>query len=320
MLSFLDVISAGFGAIVLLLVITKTAEPTRVIEEGQKIDARLDALSDALPAVNSRIDRLRAELGDRDSTLQALRERLLELEPQAAPARERARQARLEDQASTTISDRLAAAKQSLTEEMRRLREREALVPDSKVAGIPVDSEHIIFVIDTSGSMTRNWSTVVDKVEETLNVYPNVRGIQVMNDMGKLMFEQYTNRWMPDTPSRRRVILSRLRRWQPFSNSSPVEGITRAIRSFQDPDKRISIYVFGDEFSGSSIQQVIDVVARLNPRGPDGRRRVRIHGVGFPTQFIPGRGISISGVRFALMMRELTTRHDGTFVALRPGG
>lgn len=316
-LSFLDVISAGFGAIVLLLVITKSAEPTLIEEQGLDLATQRAALAEALPAVDARVDRLRAQLGDRESTLQALRERLRALEPQAARARAHSEQAELDDRVTTTIADRLVAARQSLTEEMQRLRDRDALVPDARVAGIPVDSEYIIFVIDTSGSMLREWGNVVRKFEETLDLYPNVRGIQVMNDMGMLMFEQYEGQWMPDTPSRRRLILARLSRWQPFSNSSPVEGITRAIRMFHDPDKRISIYVFGDEFTGVSVQQVLDSVERMNPRGDDGRRRVRIHAVGFPTQYVEGRGITVSGMRFALLMRELAVRNDGTFVGLR---
>ena len=89
-LSFLDVISAGFGAIVLLLVITKTAEPTRIVEEGRNIRDQLEAMGQALPAVSARVDRLRAMLGDRDSDLQALERRIGALAPRAAEARERA--------------------------------------------------------------------------------------------------------------------------------------------------------------------------------------------------------------------------------------
>jgi len=318
-LSFLDVISAGFGAIVLLLVITRTAEPVRLVEQGLDLEARRQALAEALPSVDARIDRLQARLGDRDSTLQALSQSLRELERGAAEAREQADRAQLEERMASTVSDRLLAARQSLSEEMRRLQQSEPST-DSKVAGIPVDSEYLIFIIDTSGSMLRQWGNVVRKLEETLDVYPNVRGLQVMNDMGQLMFSQYEGQWMPDTPSRRRIVLSRLARWRPFSNSSPVEGITRAIRSYQDPEKTISIFVFGDEFTGISIQQVIDSVDRINPRGDDGRRPVRIHAVGFPTQYAEGLGIGVSGMRFALLMRELTLRHDGTFVALRSRG
>jgi hypothetical protein len=137
-----------------------------------------------------------------------------------------------------------------------------------------------------------------------------------MNDMGNYMFSQYANDWIPDTPSRRNAILDRLRSWNVFSNSSPVEGITKAISTFYRPGRKISLYVFGDEFSGRSIQQVVQVVDRINRRDEKGQRLVRIHGVGFPVQFANPVQYQQTGIKFAILMRELCSRHDGTFVAL----
>jgi len=316
-LSFLDVISAGFGAIVLLLVITKTAEPTLIKEQGRDILTELAALAQSLPEASDRVERLRALLQARERELGAAAAALEAARDEQQRAADMLAQARLEERAAETVADRLARARQSLTEEMRRLQDQQSAPPEDMVAGIPVDSEYIVFIIDTSGSMQRQWGNVVRKLEETLELYPEVRGIQIMNDMGQLMFDQYRGEWMPDTPSRRRLIISQLMRWHPFSNSSPVEGIQRAISQFADPDKRISLYVFGDEFTGVSAQRVLNSVEQINPRGPDGKRRVRIHAVGFPTQLVENVGISQSGIRFALLMRELTRAHDGTFVGLR---
>ena len=60
------------------------------------------------------------------------------------------------------IEGHLASAKQSLTEEMRRLyRNPGKQSNQGLIGGIPVDSEYIIFVIDTSGSMYNySWSLV----------------------------------------------------------------------------------------------------------------------------------------------------------------
>jgi len=187
---------------------------------------------------------------------------------------------------------------------------------DAPVGGIPVDSEYIIFVIDTSGSMFQGpWQLVLRKVSETLKVYPKVKGIQVMNDMGDYMFSEYQGKWIPDSPARRGAIVKRLADWEPFSNSSPVEGIEAAIRRYHAGDKRISLYVFGDDFSSGSIQAVIDTVDALNRADGSGRRRVRIHTVGFPVQFIPG-GIPVNAVRFAALMRKLAEDNNGSFVGL----
>ena len=202
-----------------------------------------------------------------------------------------------------------------LTEEMERLQPQDR-VRNQLIGGVPVDSEYVIFVIDTSGSMQMAaWRRLQTEMLNILNIYPSVKGIQVMNDMGDYMFSQYQGRWIPDTPARRKAINTRLAGWQPFSNSSPVEGIEAAIRRFYASDKRISLYVFGDDFSRGSIQDVIDTVARLNRADRSGQRRVRIHAVGFPVLF-SRPDLSMNAVRFAALMRKLAEDNNGSFVGL----
>jgi hypothetical protein len=221
------------------------------------------------------------------------------------------------DSVQNIIEGKLARARQELTEEMRRLLKDQPRRIDSSIGGIPVDSEYIVFIIDTSSSMQRNaWGLVLQKMKETLEVYPKVKGVQIMNDMGNYMFPQYRGEWIPDTPARRRAIISTLRTWRSFSNSSPVEGITAAIRTFNAPDKKISLYVFGDEFSGSDMQSVIDTVDRINKGDEHGARRVRIHAIGFPVVLENRRVAVNTGERFAILMRILSAKNGGAFVGL----
>ena len=117
---------------------------------------------------------------------------------------------------------------------------------------MPIDSEYVIFIVDTSGSMqSQNWRYAEQKLGEVLNIYPKLKGIQVMDDEGGYMFTEYRGKWIPDSPARRKAILDRFRGWQAFSNSSPSEGIIAAVRTFWTRDHSISLYVFGDEFTGS---------------------------------------------------------------------
>ena len=83
--------------------------------------------------------------------------------------------------------------------------------------------------------------------------------------------------------------------------------------TFYSPDRRISIYVFGDDFAGGSIEDVVDTIDHINQRDAQGRRRVRIHAVGFPVYMERPGG---RAYRFAALMRELAYRNDGTFVGL----
>ncbi|MFV2071920.1 MAG: VWA domain-containing protein [Thermoanaerobaculales bacterium] len=317
-LSFLDVICCGFGAIVLLLVLTKMGEP-KVIEEARRdLDKRVVALQEELYEIRGETHRFERRLKTRRQQLSEEREHIARLRGDLEVIRGEYASSRQLSEVQGIVEGRLLAAQQDLTEEMQRLLERSRRRPvDAMVGGIPVDSEYIIFVIDTSGSMFHYaWPAVVEKMTQVLDTYPRVKGIQVMNDMGQYMYSQYAGKWIPDTPGRRRAVLERLSSWSVFSNSSPVEGITRAIRTFATADHKISIYVFGDEFTGKSIDEVVRTVDALNSTGRDGARKVRIHSIGFPTVFsVTGVG-QRTGVRFATLMRILCRRNGGTFVGL----
>ena len=120
----------------------------------------------------------------------------------------------------------------------------------------------------------------------------------------------------PTRPRRRQAIRERLRSWNAFSNSSPVEGIEAAIRTYWTQDRRISLYVLGDEFTGDSIDKVLDEVDRLNRRDARGERKVRIHAIGFPTLFSQTEYPESTAIRFSMLMRRLCERNGGAFVAL----
>jgi hypothetical protein len=157
------------------------------------------------------------------------------------------------------------------------------------------------------------WPMALNKVEETLNLYPQVQGFQVMNDEGVYMFTDYRGKWLPDTPEQRRTVIERLRTWNAFSNSNPFEGIVEAIRTYHDTDKKISLYVFGDEFTGPSIDSVVKGVDIINREGETGGRRVRIHALGFPLR---SDAPQYTSIQFATLMRTVCQRNGGTFVSL----
>ncbi len=311
-LSFLDVVCCGFGAVILLLVITKIYEPVTIQksqEELQKLivtlEQELNLIRGESTVLNQTLTEVREQLSENDEQKNRLTGDLSELQGEFTASKA------LADEKTAEMSG-LLSAKQSMTEIMRRLLKDYRPKDETTVGGIPVDSEYIIFVIDTSGSMYQGpWNLVIRKITETLAVYPRVKGIQVLNDEGEYMFSSYSGRWIPDSPSIRKNITSRLHDWNPYSDSSPVEGITEAINTFYDRDKQISIYVFGDDFPRGSIEAVCRYVARINKADRFGNRLVRIHGIGFPTQIG-----TANGAKFAHLMRKLSEQNGGTFVAL----
>jgi hypothetical protein len=317
-MSYLDVMCCGFGAIILLLMITKTTvdqrrEITPTVSSGSILELQkqlfeirgetniynreLNAKHEQLSQFEERVARLRLELSELTNRFESTNDSATEYEE---------------------MQGELELARQSLTEEMKRLQAQQSTAIDTEsIGGIPVDSEYVIFIIDTSGSMFNYaWDKMMEVVADTLRIYPEVKGIQVMSDQGEYMFSTFRGTWIPDTPARRTAIMQRLRSWNPFSVSSPVRGIITAIQTFYDPDKKISLYVLGDDFTGESISDVVDTVDRINAADETGERRVRIHGIGFPVILSQPARYQTGGYRFSALMRELARKNGGTFVAL----
>ena len=311
-LSFLDVVCCGFGAVILLLVITKIYEPVTIQKSQEELQNLIVSLQQELNLIrgestvlNQTLTEVREQLSENDEKKNRLTGDLTEMQGEFTASKA------LADE-KTGEMNALLTARQSMTEVMRRLLKDFRPKDETTVGGIPVDSEYIIFVIDTSGSMYQGpWNLVIQKITETLAVYPQVKGIQVLNDEGEYMFSSYSGQWIPDSPAIRQNITNRLRYWNPYSDSRPVEGITEAINTFYAGDKQISIYVFGDDFPRGSVEAVCRYVSRVNKADRFGNRLVRIHGIGFPTQI----GTAI-GAKFADLMRKLSEQNGGTFVAL----
>jgi hypothetical protein len=316
-LSFLDCICCGFGAIILLRVLSKIYEPVVIEEAEENLEQLIALLQEELFNLRGESTVLDRELKKVGEDAAATKTELAAMQGDLSRIRGQYEASQQEEEA-TIDEGELSAARQRLTEEMKRLLPFYRRSDADAVAGIPVDSEYIIFVIDTSNSMINyNWGLVQRKLREALDAYPTVKGMQIMNDDGMYMFPEYAGRWIPDSPGRRQAVVNRMRSWFAQSDSNPVDGIQAAIETYWAADKKISIYVFGDDFAGDyNIDAVVATIDRRNRAGADGKRLVRIHGVGFPRGFRGGGQIPRTASRFATLMRVLCDRNGGTFVAL----
>ncbi|MBT8123431.1 MAG: VWA domain-containing protein, partial [Gammaproteobacteria bacterium] len=206
-LSFLDCVCCGFGALILLLVLSKTAEPIIFEEYTENLVSVVSKLQEELFEIRGETHILNRELVSKKEQVAKEIEKVALLQGDLSSILGQYSASKDSSTIQNKIEQQLAAAKQELSEEMRRLQQQEPVSSselDDTVGGIPVDSEYIIFIIDTSGSMfNHGWGSVVQKLSEVLDIYPKVKGIQVMNDMGEYMFTQYAGKWIPDTPARR---------------------------------------------------------------------------------------------------------------------
>ena len=314
-MSFLDCICCGFGAIILLLVLSEFGVPIQLEKSRVDMHGQIAKLQEELFELRGTSIVLERELRGRIEQLSEEQKRVARLRGDLTAIEGKHKASIYEEESTKKISEMLAEARLALIEETRiRQVSGHQRIYDEPIAGVPIDSEWVIFIVDTSGSMqSQNWRNAEKRLEEVLNIYPKLKGIQVMDDEGGYMFSEYRGKWIPDSPARRKVILNLFRGWQAFSNSSPVEGIVAAIRTFWAPDHKISIYVFGDEFTGPSIQEVVDTVDRINRVGGSGERMVRIHALGFP---IPNQYPQHTSMRYSTLMRILCARNGGVFVGL----
>lgn len=302
-LSFLDIISCAFGAVVMLILISKS--DVDVADAGQDSVSSLlaaligleNAVTETRQQINAELAQLEALSGEQTKIQQARAELAQQLQ-------------NLQDE-NTALTDNIAGL--SLVES--RLRQAALPTPrestdtrSEEVGGIPVDSDYVIFVIDTSGSMQQIWSRVSREVINVLNIHPEVKGFQILSDMGTSMISGYDGRWMSDTPSTRDSAIRMFKNWSVVSNSSPVEGIEASLRKYAKPNITTAIYVFGDDYTGGSFDTVIDNITKQNKVLSDGRQLARIHGIGFLSQ--------ASTDRYGILMRELTKRNGGTYIAL----
>ena len=306
--SFLDVIACAFGAIVLLVLILPIgeqgvladSEPVNVdygqlVLQNQTLDSQIDALTQAVEENRVLLQQLDDQTSDKDTRSVKVRNTIASTSDELK---------RLQSRTTATES-----AIQQL-----RTRAQEAIsTTASEYAGIPVDSEYVVFVIDTSLSMRSIWYQVTQEVEGVLSLYPEMKGFQILSDEGGYLYRAFSKRWLDDSPKLRQRALSRLKNWRAFSTSSPAKGIRVALRDLYDPEKKIALFIFGDDFSGSEdlddyVQSIDQIVASANVT----EGTMRIHAFGFEND----PGLTWSPLRFSVLMRELTQRHGGAFLAL----
>ncbi|MEM9385438.1 MAG: hypothetical protein AAGA68_10285 [Pseudomonadota bacterium] len=302
-LALLDVVSCGFGAIVLLILISRTGlvpTPSPAVDSGALL-TRTFALEQEQQQLDDLLERERLKLAESQGNNADAR---LALQRLAATE-----QSRLADADALSASTDVLKQRGEDLERTIQLTRNDTDAQDEEVGGIPVDGDYVIFVIDTSGSMRQIWSWVVREMDSLLTIHPQVKGFQIMNDNGIYMYPGQRGGWIKDTRGNRLQAFAKLKAWGANSNSNPMQGITEALRTYGAQMKRgdkVSIYVLGDDYTGPSYERDVTIAGQLN--GAPGERLARIHALAF--------FVARTAPKFATLMREMAYRNDGTFMAL----
>ncbi|MEM1222331.1 MAG: hypothetical protein AAGH40_06170 [Verrucomicrobiota bacterium] len=317
-LSFLDCLCCGFGAVLLLFLLSIGAGKAGV-------ESPVEAST--LESMRKQLANLEADIAQKSSLLEAAlnvemteqeRQRILSIIQELESKLADLQQEMESRQANLSTSQKAAAEANRLLQSFPY----ENLPP----IGLPSDATHVAFVVDTSGSM-RNQLTgqlhfgVIEQIRELLDSLPEVKSIQFFDTSGNYLLSGRSGFWLPDTKGLRDQALRAVLNYPGQSASDPEAGIRRAIQDLStglSPNDKMGLYVLGDDFRGSS-QSFLLKLDRLNPRDPGtGKRRVSISGIGFPTMVNPfSLGATRGNTRFAYIMREIAEEHDGVLI-LKP--
>ena len=300
-MSFLDIMACGFGALVLILLISEFQE-SEVKQVENNADIFLKAQEEKakkIIKVESLDKLMSSNIEDLISTRQRLDVLKMELEKKSLIS------AKLNDLASDTD---FQISKQ-------RLKSLSAPMEQKEASGIKLDSRYLVFIIDTSGSM-EPWVKIVQEIDNLIQTFPDLEGYMVMNDNGSIFHGG--DPWLNPTKTNRSASIGILRanRAKYGSLSNPIVGLKKVIRVWGDKYKDLGVFIMGDDIldQTSRIETISQEVLKLNT-DLSGKTKVRVNAVGFLTS---RANISQQqgNKNYLMLMRELTEQSGGAMVVV----
>ena len=303
-MSFLDIMACGFGALVLILLISEFNE-IEIIENKYTADLFVEKKDEVVTKTNQ-LDEVDKELTSKLRNLISIQEEL--------------------DKVKNYLTKRTTVA-ESLTE-LSQLKESQIIVkkedkkePEEQVvaSGIRIDSRYLIFIIDNSGSMVEGapWSRVVKEIETIITTFPSLEGFMVMNDTGKTIVG--SGNWVEPSKSNRLDAVKKLRNVNAMTNSNPIPAIEKSINFYGKKFEDVGLFIIGDDIrENKDVDSRLLQINRINTKS-DGSKYVRINALGFLTSRrlnVQGYAFEDDNTKYLTLMRELTEQNGGTLVVI----
>ena len=303
-MSFLDIMACGFGALVLILLISEFNE-IEIIENKYTADLFLTKQDEVVTKTN--------QLNDVDRELTSKIKNLISIQDEL-------------DKVKSNLNNR-ANVVQSLSE-LSQLKQSQIIVKneDQKepieqvvASGIRIDSRYLIFIIDNSGSMVEGapWSRVVKEIETIIMTFPSLEGFMIMNDTGKTIVGG--GNWVKPTKANRIDAVNKLKRVNAMTNSNPIPAIEKSINIYGRKYDDVGIFIIGDDIRESkNVDSRLLEINRINTKS-DGSKYVRINALGFLTSRrlnAQGYAFEDDNNKYLTLMRELTEQNGGTLVVI----
>ena len=300
-MSFLDIMACGFGALVLILLISEFQE-SKVMEVENNANIFLEAQEEKAKKI------IKVESLDKLMSLNI--EDLIS-------ARERLDVLKMELDKKSSISSKLndLASDTDFQISKQRLKSLSAPMEQKEASGIKLDSRYLVFIIDTSGSM-EPWAKIVQEIDSLIQTFPDLEGYMVMNDNGRIFHGG--DPWLNPTKINRSASIGILRanRAKYGSLSNPIDGLKKVIRVWGDKYKDLGVFIMGDDILDQTrrIETISQEVLKLNTDS-SGKTKVRVNAVGFLTSRAnPSQ--QQGNKNYLMLMRELTEQSGGAMVVV----
>lgn len=308
-MSFLDIMSCGFGAIVLILLISqfKTSE----------------IITEKLPRIS---------LIELEMNLETLIKENKELEIKLKDISKKEINVREKLNDSMTVSESLMGIINATSQENKIISQeinkkkssaKNVRMDIANAGGLNVESDYIVFVIDNSGSMQDwgPWTTVISEISKIIDAFPNLKGFQVLNDQGRKMMSS-SDKWVEDTLSNRKLMKQSIKNFRGTSRSNPIDGLRIALTRYANGIDKVGIFVIGDDISlqeGERIEDYYDEIQKLNMI--NNKIKARINGVAFLTSRSATKDYTdiaeAMNINFLNFINELAYENMGSVVVVK---
>ena len=304
-MSFLDIMACGFGALVLILLISEFQETT--IVEDLKNDANeLIKVNDIKEIKIKERDMLTKTIDSEVNKLVALNKSLDNLN----------KNLKKRTAIASNLSEFASDTNFSINKK-RNLNSRSSL-QQTEASGIKIDSKYLIFIIDNSGSMQTSgpWNKVIQEVDNLIQTFPDLEGYMVMNDYGTIIHGG--SPWLKPTKSNRNASIDLLKlKRNILSLSNPIIALKKSINLYGKRYSDVGVFIVGDDIldpDNTRTEITSQEILSLN-RDKFDNLYVRINALAFLTSK-DEKAYEQQNMNYLILMRELTELSGGALVVV----
>tara|TARA_B100000886_G_scaffold165000_1_gene112551 strand:+ start:315 stop:1292 length:978 start_codon:yes stop_codon:yes gene_type:complete len=312
-MSFLDIMACGFGALILILLISDFS----VTDEPSELDDSFSTYQNLLEQIEKK-----------EFELNTLIERIQKEKNEFLSQSEKSEIMNKEIDEKSALLKKYVQENESLKRKLNSLKSvgRNQKKEISEAGGITISSEYLVLIVDTSPSMQGlnnklPWRNVVRQISILIEAFPSLKGIAVMKDTGEYLLGR-RGEWLPDNKIYRERIVKAISQANTVSNSNPIPGLSEALYHLADCTKDVQIFYVGDEI-GIGVPNIDKAFEEIKTANSclygELKYKASISALGFNTG-IYGANANITLVdrnkNYLAFMRELTERFDGTLVVV----